>query len=583
MTPRTPWLIILLLATACAGCSKSPTPTEPDVKPPATDPKTPDDTGPPWFRDVTAEAGIQHTYRNGEEVGHLAILESLGGGVALLDYNGDGLLDIFVTGGGTFGGADNKEILGLPSRLYRNLGGWKFADVTADAGLDGPRFYTHGAAVGDYDRDGFPDLLVTGWGRLALYHNVPDGKGGRRFVEVTAAAKLTDKLWSTSAAWADIDGDGFPDMYVCHYVDWSFAKHPRCTYHDVNLPDVCPPAQFRPLPHTLYRNKGDGTFEDISEKAGLYAGAALDNSKGLGVVAADLDGDGRPDFYIANDTTDNLLYLNRGGRFEETGVNAGVARDDRGVANGSMGVAVGDPFGTGLPALFVTNYQNELHALYRNDGGGVFTFHSQTAGIAAVGRQYVGFGAAFGDFDLDGWEDLAVSNGHVIRHPVGTGRAQHPLLLRNSGRGQFSLIAGRGGEYFRTVHHGRGLVAGDLDNDGRLDLVISHVNEPVVVLRNEVAGTGHWLGVELAGTDRRDVVGAKVILKAGGRTQTRFAIGGGSYLSSGDRRLVLGLGATDRVESITVEWPSGEPRRQTWEGIRIDRYNRLSQGKPGAD
>jgi hypothetical protein len=528
------------------------------VEPPV-EPKPPVDAGPPWFRDVTADAGVNHTYRNGEEAGHLAILESLGGGVALLDYDGDGRLDIFLTGGGTFGGADNKEIRGLPCRLYRNLGNWKFADVTAEVGLDGISFYTHGAAVGDYDRDGFPDLLVTGWGRLALYHNVPDGKGGRRFVEVTTAAKLTDKLWSTSAAWADVDGDGFPDLYVCHYVDWSFAKHPRCSYQDANLPDVCPPAQFRPLPHTLYRNKGDGTFEDISEKAGLYAGKALDNCKGLGVVAADLDGDGRPDFYIANDTTDNLLYLNRGGRFEETGLNAGVARDDRGVANGSMGITVGDPYGSGRPSLFVTNYQNELHALYRNDGDGNFTFHSQPTGIAAVGRQYVGFGTAFGDFDLDGWEDLVVSNGHVIRHPVGTGRAQNPLLLRNSGSGQFTIITERGGEYFRKAHHGRGLVAGDLDNDGRLDLVISHVNEPVVVLRNEVSGAGHWLGVALVGADRRDVVGAKITLKAGGRTQTRFAIGGGSYLSSGDRR------------------------RQTWEGMRIDRYNRLTQGKPSAE
>jgi enediyne biosynthesis protein E4 len=557
-----------VLIASCGGWPRGAAPT------------TPVAVESPYFRDVTADSGIDQTYHNGEEAGHLAILESLGGGVALIDFDGDGLLDVFLPGGGSFGGADGKEILGRRSKLFRNQGGGKFRDVTAEVGLDRPLFYTHGAAVADYDCDGWSDLLVTGWGRLVLYHNEPAPGGGRHFVEVTLKAGLTDTLWSTSAAWADLDGDGFPDLYVCHYVDWSFANHPRCSYAGAGQPDVCPPSQFNALPHLLYRNNGDGTFTDVSEKAGLYAGGAKDKGKGLGVLACDLDGDGRVDLYVANDTTDKLLYVNRGGmKFEERGLRAGAARDDRGVANGSMGLAVGDPDGSGRPSLFVTNYQNELHGLYRNDGGGMFTYQTQASGVAAIGRQFVGFGTAFADLDLDGWEDVLISNGHVIHHPVGTTVAQEPVLLRNTGKGRFAIASDRGGLYFRSPHRGRGLVVGDLENRGRLDVVISHVNEPAVLLRNEVAGAGHWLGIELQGEGRRDVVGARVTLEADGRTLSRFAYGGGSYLSSGDRRLLFGLGTADHVGKVVVDWPSGEPRRQTWDGLAVDRYHKLAQGE----
>src|SRR5205807_2746350 len=269
--------------------------------------------GPAWFRDMTPTSGLEFTYRNGVEADQFTILESLGGGVALIDYDGDGLLDVFVTGGGYFEG---KEIRGHSCKLYKNLGNWRFRDVTRDAGLDQPAFYTPGCAVADYDRDGWPDLLVTGWGRVALYHNEPvdpnDPRNGRRFVEVTARAGLHDASWSTSAAWADLDGDGYPDLYVCHYVDWSFAKHPRCIGLDLVARDVCPPANFNALPHKLYRNNGNGTFTDISGPAGLHTNDADKNfGKGMGVVVADLNGDGRPDIYVANDTSGNFLYLNR--------------------------------------------------------------------------------------------------------------------------------------------------------------------------------------------------------------------------------------------------------------------------------
>src|SRR5438128_1853817 len=266
------------------------------------------------FLDRTPDSGIDFICRNGEEAGHYAILESLGGGVALFDYDGDGLLDIFLTGGGYFDGPDKKQIQGHPCKLYKNLGGWKFQDVTKEVGLDGIAFYTHGAAVADYDRDGWPDLLVTGYGRVALFHNEPDGAGGRRFREVTAAAGLLGShFWSTSAAWGDLDGDGYPDLYLCQYVDWSNDKDPTCGGYYPGIPrDVCPPAQFASRPHALYRNRGDGTFENVAAAAGLRTDRAdRDYGKGLGVLLVDVDRDGRADVYVANDTTDNFLYLNR--------------------------------------------------------------------------------------------------------------------------------------------------------------------------------------------------------------------------------------------------------------------------------
>ncbi|HEV3259301.1 MAG TPA: CRTAC1 family protein, partial [Gemmataceae bacterium] len=551
-----------------------------------------------YFADKTASSGVDFTYRNGQEAGHLAILESLGGGVALIDYDGDGLLDIFVTGGGYFAGPGKKQIKGHPCKLYKNLGGWKFKDVTHEVGLDRleggqPWFYTHGAAVADYDNDGYPDLLVTGWGRLALFHNIKDPKapGGRRFVDVTRKAGLTDSLWSTSAAWADLDGDGFPDLYVCHYVDWSFANHPTdCKYGSDKL-DVCPPKRFKALPHVLYRNNGDGTFTDVSRQAGILGEHALKHGRGLGVVIVDVDDDGWPDIYVADDETDNLLYLNLGGmRFREAALERGVAQDDSGNPNGSMGVTAGAYDGSGHFSLFVTNYQGEIHALYRNAGGGHFIYASQRAGIAAIGLDYVGFGTGFIDFDRDGNEDLFITNGHVIRYPERkVGIAQRPVLLRNLRRRgdkpyqvRFADVSGQAGAFFQSRHIGRGAAFGDLDNDGRTDIVISHVNQPVALLQNAVDNGHHWLGVELVGKPYRDAVGAKLTLAVGDQQQVRTILGGGSYLSASDRRILFGLGTEKKVGRLTVRWPSGKMRTQSWDGLAVDRYWRLVQGEPQA-
>jgi hypothetical protein len=545
--------------------------------------------GPALYRDMTAGSGIAFTYRNGQEAGHYAILESLGGGVALIDYDRDGLLDVFIPGGGYFAGPDKKQIKGHPCKLFKNLGGFKFRDVTREVGLDRlgggqPWFYSHGVAVADYDRDGWPDLLVTGWGRVALFRNVPvddnDPRKGRKFVDVTAKAGLDRGItWATSAAFADLDGDGWPDLYLCQYVNWSFANHPECPGYSGDVRrDICPPKQFQALPHKLYINNRDGTFTDVSQEAGLRQ-----DGKGLGVVVVDVNDDRKPDIYVANDTTDNFLYLNHsqpghGLAFDEVGMHSGVAVSETGVADGSMGVAAADYDGSGRPSLWVTNYENEMHGLYRNVGNSFFLFSTRVSGIAAIGRIYVGFGTAFLDVDRDGWEDLVVTNGHVIRHSPRL--RQRPVLLRNRGDGRFEDITPRGGPYFRTGHIGRGLAVGDLDNDGRPDLVISHLNAPVVLLRHEGPDAHHWLGVELVGRDHRDVIGARIVLEAGGRTQTRFAQGGGSYLSSGDRRHLFGLGKAAKIDRLSVVWPSGKTQR--WDGGRlaVDRYHRLVEEAP---
>jgi hypothetical protein len=575
---------IALCCLAALACSKGGKPAPADDGPRDVEVEEKDD-GPPYFEDVTAASGIQFAYRNGADAGHLTLLESLGGGVGLIDFDGDGLLDVFLTGGGHFGGPDKKQILGHPCRLYRNLGRGRFEDVTARVGLDAlaggkPWFYTHGVAVADIDNDGWPDLLVTGWGRLALFRNVP-GEKGRRFRDVTREAGLTDDLWSTSAAFGDLDGDGRPDLYVTHYVDWSFANHPRCPGYVPDRPvAVCSPKAFKALPHTLYRNDG-GAFRDASREFGLHR-----DGKGLGVLIADLDEDGRPDVFVANDTSGNFLYLNRGGRLEESALARGVAYSGHGHAQGSMGVDCADYDGTGRFSLFVTNFQLEAHALYRNEGRGLFQYASEAAGIAAVGFTYVGFGTGFLDLDRDGAEDLLLVNGHITEHPPPPSEyKQRPILFRNLGRSgggpaRFRDVSARGGPFFQVRRVGRGVALGDLDNDGRTDAVISHTNEPAVVLRNVSDDNHHWLGVRLVGKPNRDAVGAVLTLEVQGRKLVRQVKGGGSYLSAGDPRVLFGLGTAGRVGRLTVRWPSG--KSQTWDGLASDRYWELEEGAAAA-
>jgi hypothetical protein len=576
---------IALASWACNSATNSPR-LDDTVAPPIAIEEA---EGPAIFADITDRSGIKFTYRNGEEANHLTIFETVGGGVGVIDYDGDGLMDLFFPGGGIFAGPQKKDIVGMPCKLYRNLSNGTFKDVTAEVGLDklaGDEswFYTHGVAVADFDRDGRPDLLVTGWGRVALFRNVD----GKRFEDVTAKAGLDRGItWGVSAAWADLDGDGYPDLYITQYVNWSWANNPVCKYDGVT-PDICNPRKFSGLTHKLYRNNGDGTFTDVSDTCGLLKGGP-NTSKGLGVLAIDIDDDSKPDLYVCNDGADKFLYLNRSTRgkilLEEQALRCGASRDEQGVLNGSMGVDADDYDGSGKPSLWVSNFENELHALYRNisrPGHLFFHFESTAAGIAILGRKYVGWGTGFIDFDRDGMSDLFVSNGHVLLHPSGEGvsRRQKPILLLNQGNGKFLPANRRIGPYGQSDHMGRGVAFVDLDNDGRVDVVISHMNEPATLLRNISSPEHHWLGVQLEGAGHADVVGAKIELEAGGRKQTRFAKGGGSFASSSDRRLVFGLGKSQRVEKLNVTWP--DRTRQEWTGLKIDRYHVLTQGQKEA-
>ncbi|MFQ5731010.1 MAG: CRTAC1 family protein [Planctomycetaceae bacterium] len=520
---------------------------------------------------------VPFTYRNGEESGHFSIVESLGGGLALFDFDLDGRQDLFLPGGGKYEG---RKLLGRDSALFRNEGNgtgprsvdrmnWKFRDVTAAAGVGFAPYYSHGAAVADFDNDGFPDVLVTGYGGLLLFRNQGDGT----FVEEARPAGLTDPLWSSSAAWGDLDGDGNLDLYVVHYANWSWENHPFCKSSTGNKREVCPPRRFKALPDTLYHSNGDGTFRDASQSAGLKPGG-----KGLGVVMADVDLDGRLDIYVTNDTVSNFLYRNLGkGRLKEVGLMSGTSRGDSGTPDGSMGTDVGDFNLDGLPDLWVANYEREAFALYRNDGDCAFTHVSQNHGVTALGGLFVGWGTVFFDFDRDGDEDLFVSNGHVIRYPLHTPLRQKPLLLENREGKRFINVAPSSGQYTSSAHMGRGVALGDIDNDGDLDLAVSHVNEKVALLCNETKTDNAWISLRLIGTrSSRTPIGTVVRVETTEGTQIRQLIGGGSYASARDPRLLFGLGKS-RVKRIRIRWPSG--REQLIDGIESNRSMTVIEGR----
>lgn len=467
----------------------------------------------------------------------------MGGGVGLIDIDGDGLLDVYLTNGGPIepgGGAPDS-----PCRLYRNLGGWRFQDITATANCPGPG-YAMGVAVGDHDGDGRDDLFVTGWREQRLYRNV----GGGRFEDVTDRAGLLSDRWSTSAAFADLDRDGDLDLYVCCYVAYDAARAPYCSAPDGRR-DYCGPEAFDAQRHRLYRNNGEGTFTDVSDSAGI----AVPEGPGLGVLVADLTGDDRLDIFVANDGTACRLFENRGDlRFIEVGETAGVAFDGAGGVLAGMGTALGDIDGDGRAEVLVGNFLGRSTIAFQPLGAGRYRDASTAFGLVAATRSVLGFGLGLADFDGDGRLDLLQANGHVLdRERLGEPLAMRPTLLRNED-GRFVDASGDAGPFFSRPVLGRGVAIGDLDHDGRPDAVVAALDAPTAVLRNESPG-GRWLAIRLDGAGQG--IGARVRVRQGDRDQVHVVPGGGSYLSSSGRALHVGLGTSRSIDLIEVGWPSG--------------------------
>jgi hypothetical protein len=502
------------------------------------------------FVDVTERSNLYFDYKNGREASLYAIVESLGGGCAALDFDHDGYLDVYAPGGGSV--VDGSRLVGRNSFLFRGGPVLKFEAVAEVAACASSKRYSHGCAVADADNDGFADILLTGFGGLQFFRNHGDGT----FEEVAVDAQLSDSKWSSSAGWGDLNNDGALDLYICHYADWSFENNPVCPGGGPDHRDVCPPREFKPLDDTLYLNNGDGTFTDASQNSGLVPGG-----KGLGVVMADFDHDRDTDIYVANDTTPNFLYQNDGaGTLSEVGIASGAALDERGVPNGSMGTAVGDFDSDGLTDLWVTNFEMETFGLYRNRGQFQFQHISRDSGVNAIGSKFVGFGTATEDFDLDGDLDIAVSNGHVIYYPTDGDPQQTPVYLENQGNGVFRKITpGDEGQYFQVKHVGRGLATCDFDRDGKVDLLFTHLNGSGCLLRNESTTSGRSIQVKLIGThSNRDGVGARIVLQTSVGIQTRQLSGGGSYLSQSEPIVTFGVPAGVECQKLTVIWPSEE-------------------------
>jgi enediyne biosynthesis protein E4 len=499
------------------------------------------------FYDVAEASGVGHVYRNGFQSGQFAIIQSLGGGCAISDIDVDGFSDLLFSGGGDFD-SDNSPI-GLTGAVYRNFGNFEFEEVTRDATCASAGHYSHAVSTADFNNDGFPDALITGYGGVTLFMNQGDGT----FVDATGNAGLDDASWSSSAAWGDIDGDGSLDLYITHYVNWSPENNPVCVAGTKR--DVCPPRQFSGLTDSFYISNGDGSFREAGKEIGL-----IDGGKGLGVVVADLDLDGDLDIYVANDTEPNFHYIydRDSGKLVESAAMTGTGLGANGSSEGSMGCDVGDFDVDGLPDIWVANYQRESFSLHRNRSNNIFMPAGRQTGVATLPGLYVGWGTLFADLDLDQDEDLFVTTGHVILHPADSTVAQMPVVLENIEGEHFRNVASTAGLYMSESHEGRGLASGDLDHDGDLDFVVSHLNTPAAILKNETPTTSHWMFIKLIGNEStREAIGSRVHVKTANRTLVRQMKGGTSYASTSDSWLHFGLGPDETVQDVTVFWRSG--------------------------
>jgi hypothetical protein len=522
------------------------------------------------FADVTNQAGIHFQHNSGAYGGKL-LPETLGAGCAFLDYDADGWPDILLINGMDWPGHKRQR---STLRLYKNNRNGTFTDVTKAAGLD-LEMYGMGVAVGDYNNDGFPDIFITCVGQNRLFRNT--GKGN--FLDVTRASGLSARqAFSTSALWFDYDRDGLLDLFVCNYVRWSPEHDVFCSLDGKNK-SFCTPEAYRGDTCWLFRNRGDGTFEDVTATSGIFDSS----SKSLGAAMLDFDQDGWPDLLVANDTQPNKLYKNlRNGKFKDVAVEAGLAFSTEGKARAGMGVDVADFENSGKPGIAVTNFDNEMIGLYRAVRPGTFDDISIAAGVGLPSKNTLGFGCAFLDVDLDGSLDLAIANGHIeetvrnIRGNVGYAQAPHLFLNRN---GKFADVAANVDGGFAQPKVGRGLAYGDFDRDGDLDILLTTNNGPAYLYRNDQLAGNHSIRFHLTGTkSNRDGIGATVRIFYNGLTQTQMVKTGSSYLSQSELPLTFGLGKADKIERAEVEWPSGA--KQEFKNVAAGKTYQLTENKP---
>jgi hypothetical protein len=539
-------------------------------------------TGPIVFEDISEKAGLTHwTHKMGTPAKSY-LVETKGSGVGLIDYDHSGWLSIYVVNGSTVDALTGKATA-PHAALFRNNHDGTFTDVAAKAGVTNDRWGT-GVAIADYDNDGWPDIFVSNVGKNRLYHNNHDGT----FTDLAEKAGVQLGNWSSSATWGDYDGDGRLDLFVAGYIHWDWNNPPDsrenagnnafCTFRGESV--ACGPRGLKGEPDHLFHNNGDGTFTDVSEKAGVDDKPGY---YGLGAVFVDINNDGKIDLLVGNDSTPNYMYLNKGdGTFEDVSYASGFALNEAGRETASMGIAVGDYQNNGQLAIFDTTFSDDYKPFYRNEGDGNLTDISYQLGIAEVSVPFLSWGDAFIDYDNDGWKDLLMDDGHVYpeadKYNWGTSWAERPMLFRNLEGKKFEAVPAVEGTGLADVIAGRGMAVGDLFNDGKIDAVINVIDGHPVLLRNVNPDHNHWLELNLVGGPKspRDAVGATVYVTANGMKQRGDVISGGSYLSTSDPRPHFGLGQATTVDAIEVHWPSGKLEHFSVTGV--DRIVTITEG-----
>jgi len=538
--------------------------------------------GPVIFEDVSEKAGLTHwTHKMGTPAKSY-LIETKGSGVGLIDYDNSGWLSIYVVNGSTVDAMTGK-VTPPHAALFHNNHDGTFTDVAAKAGVTNDLWGT-GVAIADFDNDGWPDIYVSNVGKNRLYHNNHDGT----FTDVAAKAGVTLGNWSSSATWGDYDGDGRLDLFVAGYVHWDWNNLPDsketggnnafCTFRGESV--ACGPRGLKGEPDHLFHNNGDGTFTDVSEKAGVADKAGY---YGLGALFVDINNDGRPDLLVGNDSTPNYLYLNKGdGTFEDVSYASGYALNEAGRETASMGIAVGDYENNGKLDIFNTTFSDDYKPLYHNEGDANFTDVSYHVGLGEITVPFLSWGDAFLDYDNDGWKDLLMADGHVYpeadKYNWGTSWAERPMLFHNIGGKSFENVPAVEGTGLADVIAGRGMAVGDLFNDGKLDAVINVMDGHPVLLKNVSPDKNHWLELKLVGGPKspRDAVGATVYLTANGMKQREDVLSGGSYLSSNDPRPHFGLGQATKVDDVEIHWPDGKVEHATVPGV--DRIVTVAEG-----